>query len=280
MYGHAIEFAADGRRLVTAEPTRVRVFDLALQQRAAHIADARVTAMRDLAQPDRLRRRRRPGARLAGGHVRRGRARRAGCGRPRAGWGRSAPSRWLRTAGVVAATIGNSVRLYSAESARLRDGPVLTGHDGPVTGVAFSPDGQTRRVELGGRRRSASGRAAPAPRRRRCGRTRASPRSRSRPTGARSPAPRPAARSACGTSRRAARSGSRCPRPARPISRSRPTTATLVAGGSPLERWSGQLWARTPDAIAGRSARWSARSLSRAEWRAAVTDRPWRATCE
>ncbi len=45
VYGHSIEFAADGRTLVTAEPTRVRVFDLALQQRAWHIPDSAVTAI-------------------------------------------------------------------------------------------------------------------------------------------------------------------------------------------------------------------------------------------
>jgi hypothetical protein len=59
-----------------------------------------------------------------------------------------------------------------------------------------------------------------------------------------------------------------------------PDNRELVAGGSPLERWSGRLWARTPDAIAGRICAVVARSLSHAEWRAAVIDRSWRATCE
>ena len=117
MFGHAIEFAEDGRTLVTAEPTRVRVFDLALQQRRQHIADERVTAIatsRDLvAYGD------------AAGQVHVwpvgtfGELRSSRRLWSTAGWlGPVDAVALARDGNAVAAAIGTSVRLYDARSAR------------------------------------------------------------------------------------------------------------------------------------------------------------------
>ena len=282
VYGHSIEFTADGRTLVSAEPTRVRVFDLALQQRASHISDGTVTAIATArTQPDRLRRRRRPGPRLDRRHVRRaalvaaavvdrglagaGRRRRARARRAR----RRRSDRQRRAAlqrrrPAVARRAGPD----RARRARHRLSP-----SAPTAG-SWRRARRTRRSRLWSRRTGAADRHA-------VGADASSPRSRSRPTAARSPAPRPAARSACGTSRRAARSARRCP-PAGPTD--------LAFAPDNRDAGRGRHAARAVvrpavGAHAGRDRRPRLRRGRRdrsrtAEWRAAVTDRSWRATCE
>jgi WD40 repeat protein len=270
VFGHAIEFADDGRTLITGEPTRVRVFDLGLQQRRQHIADERVTAIASsrnlVAYGD------------AAGQVHVWPV--GTFGELRSSQSNaSSPVRAValaRDGNAVAGAVGTSVRLYDA---RLRDGPVLTGHDGPVTGVEFSPDGRTvasgsedGTVRLWSRRTGAAQATLWA----NAGLT----------SIALSPDGRTLAGAEAGGAIRLWDVATHRPL-GEPLPALGPTALAfapdnreLVAGGAPLERWSGRLWVRTPEAIAGRICAVVARSLSRTEWRAAATDRSWRATCE
>jgi WD40 repeat protein len=258
--------------VVTAEPTRVRVFGLELQERAMHIAAGRVTAL--ASGPRNL---------IAYGDD---------TGRvhvwPVGTYGevRSSPPldppqpvgavTFARDGGLVAASSGDAVRLYTVAPSHLSDGPVIAGHDDRVTGIAISPDGQI----VASSSQDATVRLW------------------SRTTGAAIGAPlwaggelRALAFSPDGRTLAAAQDDDTIRlwdvATRRPLGQPLAGAAEDLAFGRSLVaasaaahvHHSGVLWAHRPDQLAGRICAIAGRELTEEEWRASMPDKDWRPTC-